>query len=377
MKELTFLLVTQMKLKVFSRNIVNSRIPTWHSANTMRKRTPSSLKTSWARMLTSRMNRKSSSKLRCKSLRSVWKTWKPFTRLMRRSLNSTMKYCMKEKELTRRWWKLCKTGEEEQRLRCLRWTSNSESNHQDSNSRTSGSLTNTSNSQLGSRTCRRSTRDLRSRTIIGLRRFGLWTTRKPEILLKRSCMPTRLSISNSSLSHGSPLLIHSFPSSLSQTRLQATQATKELIRPHKATLWWIKIHRSWTARVVPTKPRARVSLLVMTNQSSLVTPMTFVTSMRKSKMSSKCSSKSAHIWLMIRHLKSVKANRSSSSFQSKLIRSESLSALSRCRTLNFLSTRFTPIKLITMKNRGSNKINGTKKIKTRVFFLVKTLWMTQ
>jgi len=116
----------------------------------------------------------------------------------------------------------------------------------------------TSCSPTSSSSCRNVSRDSRKLMTNALRRFGQWTTKKLVTSSKRSCMLTKSSISNNSLSSGSPLETNSSLSCLNQTPWLETRATKELTPPLKATLSWTRTPRSWTLRAV-TMPRPSLS----------------------------------------------------------------------------------------------------------------------
>ena len=154
--------------------------------------------------------------------------------------------------------------------------------------------------------------------------------------------------------------------------LLVTQVIRVKILPRKEDLWWTRTHQLWIAKVVKTKRKAKVNWL-MINLLLPVTLMIFVTNMRRSRMSSKCLSKSALTWSMTKLLKNVKANRWRSNFQSKLIPSENHWELSKCKMSSYSLILFTVTKTTTRNRWKSNKQNGTKKTLKVMLFLAKRM----
>lgn len=93
---------TKMRLRSYSKFISRLKSTFNKNATGKKRRTLRNLRQCVVRTPTTKLNRKSSWRRKCRFLRSAWKTWKLCSDLTRRNWTSTKKYCSTEKKQTRR-----------------------------------------------------------------------------------------------------------------------------------------------------------------------------------------------------------------------------------------------------------------------------------
>ena len=107
-RELTFWIRMMQISKLSSRNTKKLRTTTPTVDKSKSSNRLMSSRMSWVKMLTNKQSRKLSLKLRCKFLRTVWRTWRPSTDSMKKSFSSTW-LCLDRDQLysprPRRLWR--------------------------------------------------------------------------------------------------------------------------------------------------------------------------------------------------------------------------------------------------------------------------------